>query len=117
MLCSPPLEWLSYLGKYQGQGAMRRAHLAAQLGITAVLAAVLSFVVPVFVDRHEYAKAVVDYVKNPNSENDAILRLERTKNQRIALRTHIVAAGVLFVLMNAGCFLVGLWSARLSKTA
>jgi hypothetical protein len=93
---------------------MRR--IAAQLGITAVLAAVLSSVVPVFIDRHEYAKAVVDYAKNPNSENDVTLRLERTKNQRIAMRTHIVAAGVLFVLMNAGCFLVGQWSARLSKT-
>jgi hypothetical protein len=78
-----------------------------QLGITAVLATVLSFVVPVFVDRHEYAKAVVDYVKNPNSENDAVLKAERAKNQRIALEAHIVAAGVLFVLMNAGCFLVG----------
>jgi hypothetical protein len=87
------------------------------LGITAVLATVLSFVIPVFVDRHEYAKAVVDYGENPNSENGAILRVERTKNQRIALRTHIVAAGVLFVLMNAGCFVVGRWSARSSKTA
>jgi hypothetical protein len=90
--------------------------LGCTMGDTAVLAAVLSFVVPVFVDRHEYARAVVDYVKNPNSENNAIRRLERTKNQRIALRTPIVAAGVLFVLMNAGCFLVGQSSARLSKT-
>jgi|ERR1700694_1482767 len=95
---------------------MRRiARMPGQLGITAVLATILSFAVPVFVDRHEYARAVVDYVKNPNSENDAILRLERTKNQRIALRTHIVAAGVLFVLMNAGCLLVGRWSSRSSK--
>jgi hypothetical protein len=78
--------------------------------ITAVLATVLSFVVPVFVDRHEYAKAVVDYTKNPNSENDAILRGERAKNQGIALRSHVVAAGVLFVLMNAGCFVQGRWS-------
>jgi hypothetical protein len=89
----------------------RSARLSLQLGITAVLATVLSFVVPVFVDRHEYAKAVVDYVKNPNSENDATLMLERTKNQRIALKTHVVAAGVIFILVNAGCFLV-----RRSKT-
>jgi len=53
-----------------------------------VLATVLSFVVPVFVDRHEYAKAVMDYVKNPNSENDAVLKAERVKNQRMALETH-----------------------------
>jgi hypothetical protein len=84
----------------------RNARLPMQLGITAVLATVLSFVVPVFVDRHEYAKAVVDFVKNPNSENDAVLKAERVKNQRMALETHLVAAGVLFVLMNAGCFLV-----------
>ena len=87
---------------------MRRiVSLPMQLAITAVLATVLSFVVPVFVDRHEYAKAVVDHVKNPNPENDAVLKVERAKNQRFALETQVVAAGVLFVLMNAGCFLVG----------
>jgi hypothetical protein len=95
---------------------MRRiARLPAQLGITAVLATVLSFVIPAFVDRHEYAKAVVDYTKNPNSENDAVLKLERTKNERIALRIHIVAAGVPFILMNAGYFLAWRWAARSSK--
>jgi hypothetical protein len=85
---------------------IRPARLSAQLAITAVLATVLSFVVPVFVDRHEYAKAVDDYAKNPSSENDATLQLERTKNERIALKTHVAAAGILFVLMNVGCFLV-----------
>jgi hypothetical protein len=49
------------------------ARLPAQLVITAMLATVLSFITPVFVDRHEYAKAVVDNIKNPNSENDATL--------------------------------------------
>ena len=85
------------------------AHLPLQLGITAALAVVLSFVVPVFVDRHEYAKAVADYVKNPNSENDAVLKTERAKNQRVALETHVVAAGVLFVLMNVGWLLIRKW--------
>ena len=96
---------------------MRRiGRLPAQLVITAVLATALSFVTPVFVHRNEFTKAVVDYVKNPNSENDAILRVERAKNQRIALRTHIEAAGVLFVLMNAGCFVARRWSGESSKT-
>jgi len=46
---------------------MRRSgRLTAQVGITAVLATVLSFVVPVFVDRNDYAKAVMDNVKNPD---------------------------------------------------
>lgn len=76
-----------------------------QLGTTAVLAIVVSFVVPVFVDRHDYTRSVVDYVKNPNSEHDAALKVERAKNQRIVFETHIVAAGVLFVLMNVGCLL------------
>lgn len=87
---------------------MRRiAHLPTQLGITAVLAIVLSFVVPVLLDRHEYAKAVVDYAKNPNSENETLLRVENAKNQRIVVKTHIATAGVLFVLLNAGCLFVG----------
>ena len=97
---------------------MRRiGRLCAQLVITAVLATALSFVTPVFIHRNEYTKAVVDYVKNPNSENGAILRIERAKNQGIALRTHVVATAILFVLMNAGCFVQGRWSARSSKTA
>jgi hypothetical protein len=89
---------------------MRRiGRLLPQLVITAVLATTLAFLPPVFVHRHEYTKAVTDYVNNPNSENDAILRVERAKNQRIALRTHTEAAGVLFVLMNAGYFVTRRW--------
>jgi len=90
---------------------MRRSgRLTAQVGITAVLATVLSFVVPVFVDRNDYAKAVMDNVKNPDSENDATLSIERAKTQRMALEIHVVAAGVLFVMMNAGLLLVKRWS-------
>jgi ABC-type spermidine/putrescine transport system permease subunit I len=89
---------------------MRRiGRLPIQLVITAVLATALAFVTPVFVHRNEYSKAVVDYAKNPNSENDANLRVESAKNQRVILRTHIVAAGVLFVLMNAGYFVARRW--------
>src|SRR5882757_2251206 len=96
---------------------MRRiGRLPAQLLITMVLATALTFAIPVFVDRHEYAKAVVDYVKNPNPENDATLRAERAKNQRVVLRTDLVAAGVLFVLMNAGCFVARRWLRESSKT-
>jgi len=90
--------------------------LPAQLVITAVLATALSFVTPVFIHRNEFTKAVVDYAKNPNSENDAILRIERAKNRRITLKTHIVDAGVLFVLMNAGYFVTRRWPGESSKT-
>jgi len=88
----------------------------AQLLITALLSTALAFAIPVFVDRHEYAKAVVDHVKNPNSENDATLKAERAKNQRLALRTNLVVAGVLFVGMNAGCFVARRWPRESSKT-
>jgi hypothetical protein len=51
---------------------MRRiGRLPAQLVITAVLATALAFVAPVLVHRDEHAKAVADYVKNPNSDNDS----------------------------------------------
>ena len=87
---------------------MRRiARLPMQLGITAVLATVLSFATPVFVHRNEYTYAVVNYTKNASPENEAILKAESTKNHQAVLRTHIWGAGFLFVLMNAGCFLVG----------
>jgi hypothetical protein len=94
----------------------RIARLPVQLGITAVLAAALSFVTPVLVDRHDYAQAVVNYSKNASPENDAILRAERAKNQRIALEDHILSAGALFALMNMGWFLVRRWSAKSSET-
>jgi hypothetical protein len=45
-----------------------------------VLATALSYVSPVFVHRNEYTKAVVDYVKNPNSENTASFWRERTED-------------------------------------
>ena len=96
---------------------MRRiGRLLAQLVITAALAPALAFLPPVFVHRHAFTKAVSDYVKNPNSENDAILRVERAKNQRIALRTHIEGAGVLFILMNAVYFVMRRWPGESSKT-
>src|SRR2546421_12569120 len=88
----------------------------AQLLITALLSTALAFAIPGFVDRHEYGKAVVDHVKNPNSENDATLKAERAKNQRLALRTNLVVAGVLFVGMNAGCFVARRWPRESSKT-
>jgi hypothetical protein len=84
----------------------RFARLTAQLAITAVLATGLSLVVPAFVDRREYATAVSNYVNDPSSHNEAILRGEGAKNQRLALRIHLTATAVLFVVLNAGWWLV-----------
>ena len=93
----------------------RIGRLSKQLAITAVLATALAFVTPVLVHRNQYAKAVVDYVKNRNSENEAALRVERHKNHMVALRTHIVAAGVFFVLINLGYFAARRWPGESSK--
>jgi hypothetical protein len=86
------------------------ARLSAQLVTTAVLATVLSLITPVFVDRHEYAKAFMENLKYPTSETDTTLRIERDKTQRIALGIHILVAGAFFVVMNAGLFFVKRWS-------
>jgi hypothetical protein len=82
----------------------RIGRLPTQLAITAVLATALSFVTPVFIHRNAFTKAVVDYAKNPNSENDAALNVERAKNQQIIFTTHLEAACVLFVLINVCWF-------------
>ncbi|MGA8223522.1 MAG: hypothetical protein WB780_17875 [Candidatus Acidiferrales bacterium] len=93
----------------------RASSLAMQLVITAVLAAAISFAIPVLVDRHDYANAVENYSKDRTPANEAILKVEWAKNQQIALRTHLEAAGALFLLLNAGCFALRRWSALASK--
>jgi hypothetical protein len=52
-----------------------------------VLATALSFTLPVFVDRRDYARAASNYAKNPSPENDKILRLENATNQQAQLKT------------------------------
>ena len=83
--------------------------LPIQIGIITALAVVLSFAIPVSVDRRAYTRAVVNYVNNPSAENEAILSDERAQNQRIARTTHLEAAGTLVVLMNTGWFLIRKW--------
>jgi hypothetical protein len=90
--------------------------LTAQLGITLVLATVLSFALPVFVDRPDYARAVSNYAKNPSPDNGKILRLESGTNQQAQLKTRIAACGLLFFGLNAVWFLVARWSEKSSKT-
>src|SRR6266436_7855118 len=90
----------------------RTSVLLPQLLITAVLAAVVSLAIPVFVDRHDYAAAVVNETRKPSPQNEAILRAERAKNQRLAFRSHVAAAATLFVLMNAGWLIARRWSEK-----
>jgi hypothetical protein len=78
----------------------------AQLVITVTLATSLSFAIPVFVDRHEFATAVANYAKAPTSENRAALQSAKDKNQRVALALHLVVAAVFFILLNIAWFLL-----------
>jgi hypothetical protein len=84
----------------------RIGRLTAQLGITVVLATALSFAIPVFVDRRDYARAVSNYAKNPSPENNKILRLESATNKEARLKTRIVATGLLFLGLNTVWLLV-----------
>jgi len=79
--------------------------LISQAVVSTVLASLLSFLLPVFVDRRDFTTAVHEYVKNPTVDNETTMERERAKNERIALVTHLEAAAVLFVLINLGWFL------------
>jgi hypothetical protein len=82
------------------------ARTAVQIVVTAALAAALSLAVPVFHDRREYVDAAFNYAKNPSPQNEAVLRVERDKNQSSIMVSRATAAGILFILMNTGWWLV-----------
>jgi hypothetical protein len=90
--------------------------LPAQLGVTVVLAAALSFATPVFIHRNEYSSSVVNYTRNASPENEATLKAESAKNQQVVLKTHLWGAVFLFLTMNLGWFLVQRWPAKSSDT-
>ncbi|HKO05743.1 MAG TPA: hypothetical protein VJW51_13390 [Candidatus Acidoferrales bacterium] len=50
--------------------------LLSRLVVTAALAALIAFLVPVFVDRRDFARAVTEYVKNSTPENEAVMERE-----------------------------------------
>ena len=79
---------------------MRPASSFPRLLITAALAAVFAFSVPVFVDRREYTVAVSNLVKKPTLENVLAVEKERVKYRRIALVTHLATGGVLFAVIS-----------------
>jgi hypothetical protein len=82
------------------------SRILPQLALTLVLAAILSFLVPVLVDSHEYAIAVTNYSKDPTSDNAEVVAQKRAMNDRVALITHLKAGGILFLVINVGWFLV-----------
>jgi hypothetical protein len=77
-------------------------HATVRLAITLALAAFITFLVPPFIDRREYAPAVSTYVNNPTPENGAVLAHEYDKNSRLVLLTRLGVGSVLFVIMNIG---------------
>jgi hypothetical protein len=76
-----------------------------QFAITATLALVIAFCVPVFVHRGDYDARVLKWERNRTPENEGALKSEVRKNDWIALRTHLEAAGTLFLLLNTFWFL------------
>lgn len=84
----------------------RSARFLCQLLVTAVIAWVVSFTIPVLVDRRDYTSAVVKASKNPSRENLALLDSERARNQQSAFKAHLAAATMIFVLLNGGYLLV-----------
>jgi hypothetical protein len=93
----------------------RLTRLSVQLAVTLVLATSLSFVVPVFVNSVDYSKAVLNYTKDPNFNNEAVLRAENAKKQRAAVETRAMAAGMLLIMLNTVWFLVAPRSVTSSK--
>ena len=84
--------------------ANRRLFL--RLVVTAALAAIFAILVPVFVDRREYAAAIHNYARNPTLDNGVVVAQEYAKTRRIVLITRLEAGCILFVFMNLGWFLV-----------
>lgn len=82
---------------------MRRVRL--QFVMTALLAAILAFVPPVFLHRQAFDRAFMNYEKNPTAENEATLKAEQAINKREVLTTHLEACGLVFALLNVGWFL------------
>ena len=79
--------------------------LPTQLAVTAILASIIAFTPPVFVNRLAFNRAFMNYIKNPTAENGATLKAERAINERVVLTTHLEVFGLAFVLLNAGWFL------------
>lgn len=84
--------------------AFRRSLL--QLAITAALATLFAVLIPVFVDRREFAVAVHSWVTNPTLDNGIVMAQEELKTQRMVRTTRLAVGGGLFVFMNLGWFLV-----------
>src|SRR5207245_7400150 len=76
-----------------------------RLAITLALAALITSLVPPFIDRRDYAAAVNTYVKNPTLQNGVVLAREHAKNRRLVLFARLGGGGGLCVVMNIvwGC--------------
>jgi hypothetical protein len=86
--------------------------LLSRLVVTSTLAGFFAFVIPAFVDSREYAVAVHTYATNPTRDTAAVLMREQANKERVALITHLEAAGVLFIVINVGWFFLGRRHAR-----
>lgn len=74
--------------------------ILARLTVTMTLALLFSFLIPVFIDRPEYAVAVSKFSKNPTVENGVALAWEAQQHRREVLVAHLEIAAILFVIAN-----------------
>jgi hypothetical protein len=76
------------------------------LAVTAALAALIMFIVPLFIDRHDYTVAVDNYARNPTLNNRETVVQEYAKTRRLAAFIGLGTWGALFVVMNLGWLVV-----------
>ncbi len=75
-----------------------------QFLIVTIVAVSIGFAGPSEVDRPKYAKAVANYTREPNKENEAELKLEKATNRHAMWTTREEVAGLLIIVMNVGWF-------------
>jgi hypothetical protein len=74
------------------------------LVLTAALAVLCEFFIPIFIDSRDYTVAVHNYTKNPTLDKAVAVAREKAKRQSVALVARAELGGVLFGLINAGWF-------------
>lgn len=78
-----------------------RRQVAVRLILSLAICIGISFSMPVFLDRHELATAVVALMKNPSPATQAAFEEQRRENDKAMLLFHTSAAVLLFVVFNA----------------
>lgn len=76
------------------------------LGITLIIAILIAWAIPPFVDRRDFVAAVNNYEKIPTLENEVALAREYDENRRTGLLIRLGVGSLVFVVLNVGWVLV-----------